>query len=273
MEIGTCALCLEEHPLIKSHYLPAALYRLIRDQDIEGKLVVAEGSSSAYSTFEFRIPLLCATCEKRLSDGGEAYTLGNCYRGEGNFALQELLQTSGKLERMSDSVTMCPTVALTDVKTKQLVYFAASIFWRGSVCQWRDKTGHFVNRPELGRLYQEEFRRYLLGTGEFPDRAVMLVNVSSRPKPLTNMFTLPVGKRRGEHHIFLFAMPGLDFTLFLGQRIPKGCYLACAHHSEEKYVGFMDNDEHFLHAVLGKIERTTPKGKLQHYYESLTKGR
>jgi hypothetical protein len=261
MIIGKCALCLLERPLIESHYLPAALYRLVRNRDPEGKIVQTEGSSSALSTFEFKTPLLCSECEKRFSENGEKYTLKNCYRKEGQFGLQTAFLKMGQPVHFPQSVTLYKTAGSALLQTDKLVYFAVSVFWRSSVFRWRTPQGLFVNRSELGP-YEDRFRRYLLGQTTFPEIAVLLVNVSSRPKPMMNMFTLPVGKRIDKHHMFVFAIPGIDFTLFVGPRIPAPCFLSCAHHSPEQYVGYMDNDSYFVPALLNRLKAATPKGKL-----------
>jgi len=62
--------------------------------------------------------------------------------------------------------------------------------------------------------------------------------------------------------MFIFAIPGVDFTLFVGPRIPASCFLSCTHHSPEKYVGFMDNDSYFVPTLLNRLKDATPKGKL-----------
>jgi hypothetical protein len=102
-----------------------------------------------------------------------------------------------------------------------------------------------------------------LGELPFPRRAVMLVNVSSRETPMLNMFTPPVGKRVGPCHMFTFYIPGLDFNLYVGQRIPVECYRDCAYHSPEKLVGFMDNDELFVKPILDLLRTSKPMGKLK----------
>lgn len=61
---------------------------------------------------------------------------------------------------------------------------------------------------------------------------------------------------------FTFNMPGIDFHLYVGQRIPKQFYNDCAYHSKEKFVGFMDNDELFVKPLLNLLRKSRPAGKL-----------
>jgi hypothetical protein len=91
----------------------------------------------------------------------------------------------------------------------------------------------------------------------------MLVNVSSREKPMMNFFTSPVGCRIGPCHRFTFSIPGLDFHLFVGQRIPGEFYHDCASHSPEQFVGFMDNDHLFVGPMLNLLRTSEPVGKLR----------
>jgi len=64
-----CALCLEESPLRDSHIIPNAYFRHMKRQKA-GRLITFDDSSSTpvrYSNESWYEPLLCASCEQRLS--------------------------------------------------------------------------------------------------------------------------------------------------------------------------------------------------------------
>lgn len=113
--------------------------------------------------------------------------------------LQDLLLRSGP-PLVFPEATMYATTGLPGVEMDKRIYFASSVFWRGSVGRWRD-SDYSLNSPSLGP-YEENFRLYLLGRTAFPTSAVMLINVSSRQTPTINVFTFPHGCRVGTCHLF-----------------------------------------------------------------------
>ena len=71
-----CGLCQLDRPLVDSHLLPAAAYKLAREPDRQNPnpIVVTPGhagSSSRQISDEF----LCRECEDRFSKRGERYVL------------------------------------------------------------------------------------------------------------------------------------------------------------------------------------------------------
>jgi len=258
--IGQCALCQQQKPLRRSHLVPAAVYKLVRKLDTgEHDLVHVGRRVSVASSLEIRAHLLCTECEQRFHENGESYTLKNCFRGLGDFPLREVLVRSGQ-PCIFPEATMYATRGVAGVETGKLVYFAASVFWRSSVGRWKHRD-HRINIADLGP-FQEDFRLYLLGKRHFPSAAVMLINISSREQPTFNAFTFPYGCRVGTYHQFSFNIPGIDFHLLVGKRIPEAFYNDCCHHSPEQYVGFMDNDECFFRPMLELLRNSKPVGKL-----------
>jgi len=260
---GNCALCQQRKPLRKSHYLPAALYRLVKGLDGGGLAPIHVSRKSSVATSkEIWAYLLCSECEQRFHKYGENYVLKNCYRGPADFPLQTALVQSGP-PIVLPKARVYRTQNVSGIEIDKLVYFASSMFWRASAHLWKDGEG-VLDTPSLGP-YEEDFRRYLLGLSAFPAAAVMLVNVSSRQKPLINMITPPHGCRVGQFHICRFNIPGITFHLYTGQRIPKEFYFDCTHHSTEQFVGFMDDDELFVKPMLRLLTTSKPVGKLVHW--------
>ena len=89
---GTCALCHQHRVLQKSHFLPKAIYRLLRGEkgpDLHPAII--SGTSVWQSSSQATAYLLCVDCEQRFHANGEDWTLRNCYRAEQGFRLREIL--------------------------------------------------------------------------------------------------------------------------------------------------------------------------------------
>jgi hypothetical protein len=70
---GVCRLCLLEMPLLKSHYMPAALYPTKR-QKAKSKFATRDVVHTE-PTPEIKNYLLCRECESRFSENGESDVL------------------------------------------------------------------------------------------------------------------------------------------------------------------------------------------------------
>src|SRR5260221_5610527 len=70
MPIGECRLCKLEKPLLKSHYMPAALYGK-KGKEFEFRTqTVASRTKDQVKEY-----LLCEDCEQRFADNGETHVL------------------------------------------------------------------------------------------------------------------------------------------------------------------------------------------------------
>jgi hypothetical protein len=105
---------------------------------------------------------------------------------------------------------------IPEIDVSALAYFAASIFWRGSIHPWNDDGTVPVS---LGP-YQEQFRRYLMGLDAFPKDCALWVSVREA-KEIDRLTYTPVGKKDGKCHVFKFPMPGLAFLLAVSKNVPS----------------------------------------------------
>lgn len=133
-----CALCCEERELQLSHLLPAALYRLLRNEG--GKdpnpEIVRPGKNFTSSKQAVQ-PLLCSRCEGIFHRLGEDLVLRECARPEG-FILQEQLAPMRPLaidERAH--VLLYDVAGLLGDRIDKYLYFGASVAWRAAVRSWR----------------------------------------------------------------------------------------------------------------------------------------
>lgn len=111
---------------------------------------------------------------------------------------------------------------MPEVNVPALTYFAASIFWRGSIHPWRSDG----TRPVPLGPYEEPLRQYLLGEADFPE-AMTLSVVVRMPSEISHFTYEPFGEWRGLSFVAKFPMPGLAFGISAGPEIPEPMRMLC----------------------------------------------
>lgn len=136
-------------------------------------VVLLDGQSRAQSTSDqANAYVLCAECEKRFDSQGENWTLARCYQTDKKFPLRDMLIKATPVSSTRGAPYLADSVP--GLIMSQLVYFAASVFWRGSIHDW--KLGKSDLLPIQLGPYEQEFRAYLLGL-PFPIKAALIINV------------------------------------------------------------------------------------------------
>lgn len=261
-ETGQCGLCREQRSLQKSHLMPAALYKLARDPARRNpNPVMITGGRASATSHQVAARFLCVDCEGRLSTAGERYVLGQCARPNGEFKIRELLQRAapsfeGENFRVYDAATLLRT------HTEYYLYFAASVFWRGSARAWSPPSANH-RRFTLGDAYQEEFRLYLLGSAAFPRNGRLVVHIwSDQAIDFTTIAPctfLVDGERRHK-----FCIPGITFILFLGSRVPQRHDEGALNSERGKFIWLCPwaNDSLFR-GFANSIKRSVPSAYLR----------
>lgn len=247
-----CALCREPKRLRESHYLPAGLYRLAQTPSSNPHPVLISGTQWHPLAFQSRAFVLCSDCESRFDRGGESWMLRHCCRG-GRFRLRELLMQHPPQETDGDNSKH----AANRTVEQRLTYFAASVFWRGAVYRWpigRD----FSQLLQFGP-FEEPLRLYLLGRSTFPSSAALIVCVSNRANPpLASSYPMTYADAHGSR-FHRFHIPGLTFTLYLGNVAEKLSSLSVTTAPEHSiWVGSMSDDS-FMREVVAFVRRNNPR--------------
>jgi hypothetical protein len=231
--LGDCPLCLAQNvPLLNSHYIPAALYKLSRGKTSNPVLVSAD--TALITSLQASDYLLCAACEERLNQGGERWVIGQAWRDESTFPLRNYLLAT-KAVHPNPEMLVFAGAEIAEIDTDQLRYFAASIFWRGAVHEWIiQKERHAA--LQLGP-YKEEFRKFLMG-GTWPKNTALQVHVSNGMEEFRNGTTvLPYLRyHKNGFRQFCFVIPGVTFFLFTGRTIPAPIRQFCSATSPERFL-------------------------------------
>ena len=214
--IGICALCRNVRELCDSHFLPKALYRLIRANGKRNPHPVRVTSHGRRQTaLQARAYLLCAECEKRFDQNGESYVMKHCYRGRGVFRLRTAVLKLSPVDSDREFAVYASSGA-PEIDAEKLVYFCTSVFWRASVQDWLVE-GERYEAISLGKKYGEEIRQYLLGAGQFPQHATVGILLSKLRFPALAFF-FPDTVRVDEGWCHRLQIPGITFLLTIGRQ-------------------------------------------------------
>jgi len=215
--IGRCKLCLEDEVDLKdSHFLPAGIYRLLRDETEKNPNPWMLTERTAVQTSQQMTAwLLCNDCEQRLSKFGENWVLRHCRKKDGSFPLASLLASrSPHVSSETTPTRLYYAARIPEIDISALAYFAASIFWRGSIHPWNEDG----SIPVALGPFREQFRQYLMGQKTFPESCALWVAVREGEE-IGRMTYAPIGKREGKLHTFKFPMPGFAFSLMVSKNI------------------------------------------------------
>jgi hypothetical protein len=239
--LARCKLCRGMAEIRRSHLLPSAIYRLMRDDDgpLTHPISIAQGVAQTTSR-ELRAPLLCGACEQLFHRCGEEWVLRRIYRGDEGFELHDVV-TASPVHQSSTLGSAYEGKRNPAVDVEKLAYFALSVFWRFDV--WDGK--YCSNNPvELGSKYSEVFRQYLLAErGVFP-RDICLIVALARPASAKLAAYMPVGGRAQKDvrlHVYDFLVPGIRFHLSVGAALDSTTRSLCIGNSSEGLIFLVDD--------------------------------
>lgn len=220
-DLQICALCLQPAELIKSHLMPAAIYRSLRSPDRKNpNPTFLSESFEGTTSRQVRQPLLCRSCENLFHSNGEDWTLRNTPQTDGSFPFLSRVRATEPV--YADGTTQ---LYVEVGGASHLVYFAASVFWRAGATQWRTPDGENIG-IDLGP-YQKQLGEFLLGRSTFPQEACMGIRLLTH-SALRGLFRLPSASRVGIFKSHDFQVPGIQFCLFFGKPIPESFRNLCA---------------------------------------------
>jgi hypothetical protein len=218
MEFGKCKLCLQDKDLQESHLLPRALYRMSRGAGRKGNQDphVLRRTEQKSSSFQVKAPLFCRECEQRLSTNGENYVMPMVTQKDGRFPLLEIL-TAAAARSKTPAYRGYSKMETPEIDRAKIAYFAISIFWRASIHTWKADNGEEI-RLDLGKHYNEEMRRYLLGEIPLPKHAFLITTACADLVSQQNFF-MPGENKKIKDRSYGVGLRGL-FLLFRISKTP-----------------------------------------------------
>jgi hypothetical protein len=234
MKRGKCKLCSAVADLHDSHYLPKGGYKRMRASGLRNpNPVVLSGFRARQSSLQVRDYKFCSACEKRFNGGGEAWILKRIPQNYGDpFWLHSLLNS--KTPILSGKDLLFPQVAIPEVDMARLVYFALSIFWRGTRV-WSPIDGGRPPKLCLGRQ-EKAIRSFLLGKSKLPEDVVVIVAVWPYRKVAPAALVPRRVAARDGYRRYRFYYFGFIFLLAVGEKIPARLRRTCSYRSAEKFL-------------------------------------
>jgi hypothetical protein len=104
-----------------------------------------------------------------------------------------------------------------DLDTDKFAYFAISVIWRVTACQWLMQDGTLTQQVSLGD-FQENMRRYLLSEVPSPADMAVIVIVCSDAASRKSFFH-PVGFEEGGCINYRFLARGVVFRVMMGYQM------------------------------------------------------
>jgi hypothetical protein len=217
---GTCKLCkVDNQQLCDSHYLPKKVYGIARSPQLRSPLpFVLGGPHLKQASDQLRDYVFCQTCEERLNKNGERLVLANIPQDyESPFPLQAALK-SLKPTLVRSDVDVYDVTGVEAFEVDKLVYFAASMFWRGAIHDWATPSGLGAPAVELC-WYEEPLRKFLMGEALLPDDVTVTVGIW-HAKVVLQAAYVPCPSHLPECQRYWFYIPGIIFSLYFGKGIP-----------------------------------------------------
>jgi hypothetical protein len=210
---GVCALCLEQAELLKSHYMPAALYPTRRQK----AATIARGAVYPGRTPHLKDYLLCRDCESRFEQNGESEVLRWLAPKAREFSLNERLRIALPREEHADFCRFAAyEIGLDAVK---FAYFAMSMVWRGAVHEWTLPDATVATLLDLG-YHREIIRKFLAGQTAFPNEAASVIVLVCSDPASRSLWGLPSQNEEAGCENYRFLARGVLFSVLLGENIP-----------------------------------------------------
>jgi hypothetical protein len=210
--IEQCALCLQVKSLVNSHYIPAFCYRDLHEQSGLRHPVLVNEKTSRLDPRQLQHPLLCHDCEIRFNRNGESWVANQSARKTGSFPLRSLLKRHHP-HSWWEGEPVYYAEFIPSLNVEQVIYFAASVFWRGAIYDW-GKLGTSTQQLAFAPDVVEGLRGFLMSTGPFPSALNLLVEVDPDPKPMLVMFPpAPIAFPNGPPAGYFFSTCGLVLTV------------------------------------------------------------
>jgi hypothetical protein len=214
---------------------------------------------------QFKGYLLCGVSEDRFSKNGEAWVLKNCWRTYSTFPVADALAAADPL--FSDGRSgLWAGASIAGVDPDKLTYFAASMFWRGTLKGWRSVAGHVPPQLQLGP-YAEPLRLFLLGERAFPADMVLITMVCAYKNAVPHrdlMAPFLVGRDPATRsHLHRFRVLGITFDLYTGKGIPSSVRALCSVRSPQRFIHLAaDVDDETSAALLRLHAKGRAVGKI-----------
>lgn len=165
---------------------------------------------------ELKDYLLCQPCDNLLNENGENWVLPRLARIDGSFPLYEIIRKLPPDAVDGDSA-LYAVARNPEILSEKIIHYAMGVYFKAAVHPWRGGTTDPL--IDLGK-YTEPVRKFVKDGGPFPENMALVVGISPPPVHAI-MFTLPYRGRAIDTHNFIFGVPGMQFSLLVGNGVSE----------------------------------------------------
>lgn len=249
---GTCALCLTDGQISKSHLIPQWAYDRVLDfTDYDLDPVTIRDGRAKSSSLQIWKYLLCPACENRLSKHEDVAARCACAK-DGSSQLTALPLLGGSARLGVD------VVSARDISYDAMIRFGLGLVWKCGVSKLKD------SQCKLGQKYEAILQQYLLEAIPLPQSVVVVLAVM-RPDPGSSYHVaslFPVTDRVGTCHRTRVLVCGLHYDVYLGQQIdPRLAETSISHNPDRPIAVVPASNMAFLNKAKPVILRSTPTRK------------
>lgn len=208
--------------------MPQGLHKIV--QDYGPHAIEIKGMTAMISSRQANAPLLCTDCEQRFQQRGENRIIKNCWRSPQEFLLLDTLDQA-QTPWATSEVRVYDGRNVPGVDVNKIVYFAASVFWRGAAHLWNDPRDKAPGGGPVNITFGEHLeplRKFLMDEGPFPDLMYLSTWVENARDTRSNMHLVPPFMAFDQgHEIYRCFIPGLTFTLWIGADVGGAIKRTC----------------------------------------------
>ena len=154
-------------------------------------------------------------------------------KSDGKFGLRDLLMANTAYV-VDDDLHYFTSTEIDEIDADALGYFAFSVVWRAAVSAWTFD-GNKFDRLELGK-YEDSISNFLLGKSALPSEVAVNLVVSSERVPL--LVAAVPRTSVGECHAHWLDIPGMQFIVHVGSRLPEYARACCLFRGEGRPILF-----------------------------------
>lgn len=214
---GKCGLCKKNNNIVDSHLISRSIYKTLNEMSYSINQPILLNQKKAISISEqISSYFLCNACEQRLSKLGEDHVIRYIYKGKNKFKIHDILKENKPTEKV-EKTFWYRSNQISTINFDHFLHFASGVFWKASAGSWNFLGNSLLNN-KIGKKYQEQFRKYLLGDCPFPDKAALTMTVSNEIEP-PNCIIFPQRCKCEGIFQHRFYIPGVEFVLWIGNLI------------------------------------------------------
>jgi hypothetical protein len=250
---GKCPLCKRRRQLHDSHFIGRAIYKKLGADSLPNRnpVIVTSGlvdqSQSQLKDYAF-----CSDCESIFNLRGESWVHKHIATYE-DYKLLELFNGVTPALKLGPNFNVFDGDQVPGLEFDKLFHYGLGVFFKAATRVWHvdGNIAHITLNWEA----REALRKAVYGNASLPKTMRMTIAIASQKHPFLGMIT-PDRMQEPGCLKFVFYVPGIFYTLFVGKRIPEMAKNAAAIRGIEKPIYLMPEASDNAKAIMKILSST-----------------